>query len=177
MITHDLSPFIAGREAGDVEALHDAMQWHVHYVGRGGGVTAFAISAIDIALWDLRGKIRGEPLWKMAGGAGIDDACLLRRDRPEFPAPETTRLGQELSRPRLRRRQDQGLPARPESGHYAYRGGRGFYGDGRCRRLTRQAGPDGNVPTELNLKYSEQRASKGGLLIAEASQVVALVQG
>lgn len=69
MIEHDLAPFLTGRDGTQVEALHDEMQWHVHYVGRG-GVAAFAISAIDIALWDLRGKRTGQPLWKMAGGAG-----------------------------------------------------------------------------------------------------------
>jgi L-alanine-DL-glutamate epimerase-like enolase superfamily enzyme len=45
------------------------MQWHMHYVGRG-GVLSFAISAVDIALWDLRCKAAGKPLWQMAGGAG-----------------------------------------------------------------------------------------------------------
>ena len=68
MIEHDLAPFLIGKVADDVEALYDAMQWHVHYVGRG-GIASFAISAVDIALWDLRGKNRKEPLWKMAGGA------------------------------------------------------------------------------------------------------------
>jgi L-alanine-DL-glutamate epimerase-like enolase superfamily enzyme len=43
------------------------MQWRVHYVARG-GIASFAISAIDIALWDLRGKRDGMPLWRMAGG-------------------------------------------------------------------------------------------------------------
>jgi len=43
------------------------MQWHIHYVGRG-GIASFAISACDIALWDLRGKRTGQPLWQMAGG-------------------------------------------------------------------------------------------------------------
>ena len=69
MITHDLAPFLIGQDASDVEALNEAMQWHMHYVGRG-GILSFAISAVDIALWDLRGKARGEPLWKMAGGKG-----------------------------------------------------------------------------------------------------------
>lgn len=69
MITHDLAPFLKGRDAGDVEALNDAMQWHMHYVGRG-GILSFAISAVDIALWDLRGRAAGQPLWQMAGGAG-----------------------------------------------------------------------------------------------------------
>ncbi len=35
-IEHDLAPFLVGRDGNDVEALHDAMQWQVHYVGRGG---------------------------------------------------------------------------------------------------------------------------------------------
>jgi L-alanine-DL-glutamate epimerase-like enolase superfamily enzyme len=69
MIEHDLAPFLLGQDAGDPEALHDAMLWHVHYVGRG-GVAAFAASALDVALWDLRGKRAGLPLWRMAGGAG-----------------------------------------------------------------------------------------------------------
>jgi L-alanine-DL-glutamate epimerase-like enolase superfamily enzyme len=68
MVDHDLAPFLIGKNGDDVEALYDAMQWHVHYVARG-GVASFAISAVDIALWDLRGKRTGQPLWKMAGGA------------------------------------------------------------------------------------------------------------
>ena len=67
MIEHDLAPFLVGRDGADVEALYEAMQWHVHYVARG-GIASFAISAVDIALWDLRGKRTGAPLWQMAGG-------------------------------------------------------------------------------------------------------------
>ncbi len=72
MIEHDLAPMLCGQSAEDIDALYDAMQWHVHYVGRG-GIASFAISAVDIALWDLRGKRLGQPLWKMAGGAS--DRC------------------------------------------------------------------------------------------------------
>jgi L-alanine-DL-glutamate epimerase-like enolase superfamily enzyme len=67
MIDHDLAPFLIGQEAGAVETLYEAMQWHVHYVARG-GIASFAISAVDIALWDIRGKAKGQPLWQMAGG-------------------------------------------------------------------------------------------------------------
>ncbi len=69
MIEHDLAPFLIGKSAADVEALYDAMQWHVHYVARG-GIASFAISALDIALWDLRGKKESRALWQMAGGSG-----------------------------------------------------------------------------------------------------------
>lgn len=72
MLEHDLAPFVMGKDGSAVEALHDAMQWHMHYVARG-GIASFAISAIDIALWDARCKTAGKPLWQMVGGAS--DRC------------------------------------------------------------------------------------------------------
>lgn len=66
MITHYLAPMLVGLDAGDVEALHHVMQWHVHFVGRG-GIASFAISAIDIVLWDLRCQALDRPLWQVAG--------------------------------------------------------------------------------------------------------------
>ena len=67
MITHDLAPFLIGRDASEIDALYDGMQTHLHYVGRG-GIVSFAISAADIALWDLRGQALGQSLCQMAGG-------------------------------------------------------------------------------------------------------------
>jgi len=56
-------------EVTDVEAIYESMQWHVHYVARG-GIASFAIAAVDIALWDIRCKYQDKPLWQVAGGAG-----------------------------------------------------------------------------------------------------------
>lgn len=67
MIEHDLAPFLVGRSGEDIDEIYDEMHWHLHYVARG-GIASFAISAVDIALWDLRGKREGLPLWQMAGG-------------------------------------------------------------------------------------------------------------
>mgnify|MGYP003624284817 CR=1 FL=1 len=72
MIEHDLAPMLIGRDGSQIEQLNDAMQWHIHYVGRG-GIASFAISAIDIALWDIRGRQTGRSLRNMAGGAS--DRC------------------------------------------------------------------------------------------------------
>lgn len=69
MINHDLRPLLLSRDATPVEDIYEAMQWAVHYVARG-GIASFAISAVDIALWDLRGRVQALPLWQMAGGAG-----------------------------------------------------------------------------------------------------------
>lgn len=67
MIEHDLAPALIGKDAEDIDGIYDFMEWHIHYVGRG-GIASFAISTIDIALWDIKGKAAGEALWKMAGG-------------------------------------------------------------------------------------------------------------
>lgn len=68
MIERDLAPALLGKDGTDTAGLYDFMEWHIHYVGRG-GIASFAISAIDIALWDIRCKRLGQPLWKAAGGA------------------------------------------------------------------------------------------------------------
>ena len=53
MIEHDLTTFLLGKDAEDVEALHDGMRWHIHYVGRG-GISAFAIEALtDLVYLEL----------------------------------------------------------------------------------------------------------------------------
>ncbi len=72
MIDHDLAPALIGRDGSSPETIADFIEWHIHYVGRG-GIASFAMSAVDIALWDIRCKRAGEPLWKLAGGA--DNTC------------------------------------------------------------------------------------------------------
>lgn len=87
MLVHDLGPFLMGQDARDITALYDAMQWHVHYVARG-GIASFAISAMDIALWDLRGKREDKPLWQMAGGAGRTCSAYCGGIDLAFPLPK-----------------------------------------------------------------------------------------
>lgn len=93
MIEHDLAPMISGQTADDIDAIYDEMQWHIHYVGRG-GIASFAISAIDIALWDIRGKKTGQPLWKMAGGASDRCKAYCGGIDLNFPLPKLLRQTQ-----------------------------------------------------------------------------------
>ncbi|WP_299710819.1 mandelate racemase/muconate lactonizing enzyme family protein [uncultured Tenacibaculum sp.] len=67
MIEHDFTNALIGKDGTDIEAIYEFLEWHIHYVGRG-GIASFAISAVDIALWDIRCKKSNQPLWKMAGG-------------------------------------------------------------------------------------------------------------
>ncbi len=67
LIERDLAPVLAGADDDGIEALWERMWWRLHYVGRG-GLASFAISAVDVALWDLAARCRGLPLWRHAGG-------------------------------------------------------------------------------------------------------------
>ena len=67
LIRDDMTPLLLGADAARIEELWQRMWWHLHYAGRG-GPTSFAISAIDIALWDLKAKRAGLPLWQLLGG-------------------------------------------------------------------------------------------------------------
>lgn len=67
MIERDFTDALVGCEAYSIERCWQDMWWRLHYAGRGGHQTS-AISAVDIALWDLVGVRAQQPLWKVFGG-------------------------------------------------------------------------------------------------------------
>ena len=58
---------VAGEDPRSVVALYDRMCDHVFKFGHQ-GFTAGAIGALDMALWDIKAKAAGEPLWRLLGG-------------------------------------------------------------------------------------------------------------
>src|SRR5262245_20728754 len=67
-IEHALKPLILGADPRQTEVLWHRMYNATRDYGRKGSVMA-AISAIDIALWDLAGKSYGAPIHQLLGGA------------------------------------------------------------------------------------------------------------
>ncbi len=67
LIADDLAPVLTGQDGGRIEALWQRMWWVTHFFGRG-GTAAFAIAAVDVALWDLKARRAGLPLWRLLGG-------------------------------------------------------------------------------------------------------------
>ncbi|WP_276167026.1 mandelate racemase/muconate lactonizing enzyme family protein [Zobellia alginiliquefaciens] len=87
MVDHDIAPALIGKDGTDVEGIYDFLEWHMHYVGRG-GIVSFAVSTIDIALWDIRCKKAEKPLWQMAGGAGKTCKAYCGGIDLQFPIPK-----------------------------------------------------------------------------------------
>jgi L-alanine-DL-glutamate epimerase-like enolase superfamily enzyme len=67
IVAQHLAPLLIGRSAFDVEQLWERMFRSTVNIGRKGLVLE-AISAIDICLWDIKGKILGQPLYNLLGG-------------------------------------------------------------------------------------------------------------
>jgi L-alanine-DL-glutamate epimerase-like enolase superfamily enzyme len=68
LLRDHLAPLLVGEDAADVERLWKRLFFHTHATAVG-AITSLALAAIDTALWDLRCRRAGLPLWQMAGGA------------------------------------------------------------------------------------------------------------
>ena len=93
----ELGAFAIGEDPLCVEAV--AAKLTAAAGGSGpGGIFTMALSAIDVALWDIKGKALGMPLWKLLGG-GRDLGLREFADR----APDEIVLGREIEVHALRR--------------------------------------------------------------------------
>ncbi|MCW5749186.1 MAG: mandelate racemase/muconate lactonizing enzyme family protein [Alphaproteobacteria bacterium] len=67
ILDREFREVMAGEVADDIERLWHKAWWALHYGGRGGPVV-LALSAFDMALWDLKARRAGLPLWNLLGG-------------------------------------------------------------------------------------------------------------
>jgi L-rhamnonate dehydratase len=85
-----LKEVLVGRDPSDVEALWDLMYDATSYYGRR-GVVIHAISAIDIALWDIRGKALGRPVAELLGETKRDRIKAYGTIYPLGETPDAVR--------------------------------------------------------------------------------------
>jgi galactonate dehydratase len=91
-----LAAVLLGKDPSAIDRLWADMFLAVSYSGWGGAEMR-ALSAVDVALWDLLGKVTGQPIYKLLGGASresirIYNTCYDRLDFNQEPA----RLAGEL---------------------------------------------------------------------------------
>jgi L-alanine-DL-glutamate epimerase-like enolase superfamily enzyme len=82
-----VAPLCVGKDPRDMPALTLLLHRRLHNFGRNGPVT-FALAGLDIALWDIAGKLAGQPLYRLLGAAeAVREvpayASLLRYGEPE----------------------------------------------------------------------------------------------
>jgi L-rhamnonate dehydratase len=98
IVEHQLARLVEGREPAALDELWDLMWRATLFYGRK-GLVLNAISAVDLALWDLAGKLRQEPVHELIGGAVRDELELYATGpRPDL-ARELGFSGGKLSLP------------------------------------------------------------------------------
>ena len=69
LVIEGMARNVIGRDCFDNVAIWRSIKGATWWYGWHGGIASFALSAIDIALWDLKGKLLGIPLIELLGGA------------------------------------------------------------------------------------------------------------
>ena len=67
-IIEGISDLVVGQDPVGNDAIHHSLKDRAWWYGYEGGIASFAIAAIDIALWDLKGKALGSSLLDLLGG-------------------------------------------------------------------------------------------------------------
>jgi L-rhamnonate dehydratase len=75
LIDSHFAPLIEGRDPMALEYLNDLM-WRSTQLFGASGISAVAQSGIDLALWDLKGKILNQPVYKLLGGPSREKVAL-----------------------------------------------------------------------------------------------------
>ena len=113
-------PAIIGDDAMAHEAIWEKLYWKTMPRGQT-GYAAHAVAAIDLALWDIKGKALGQPVWRLLGGArervpvyatfgfGFFDRDQLAAAAKHWVAQGFTRLKMTVGNEALRRRDQRAL--------------------------------------------------------------------
>lgn len=67
LLARDIPEIVGSEDADRIERLWQKVWWGLHYGGRG-GPSVLALSAFDMALWDLKARRANLPLWRLLGG-------------------------------------------------------------------------------------------------------------
>jgi L-alanine-DL-glutamate epimerase-like enolase superfamily enzyme len=74
ILHREVAQIVKGEDADLIEHLWTKVWWSLHYGGRG-GPSVLALSAFDMALWDLKSRRANLPLWKFLGGNDPQVPC------------------------------------------------------------------------------------------------------
>ncbi|HUE03194.1 MAG TPA: mandelate racemase/muconate lactonizing enzyme family protein [Bryobacteraceae bacterium] len=98
VVLRSLAPVLLGRDPSQIDRLWADMLHAVAYCGWAGAEMR-AVSAVDIALWDLAGKVANQPVYQLLGGASRESIRTYNTcyDHIDF-LTEPVRLAEELAK-------------------------------------------------------------------------------
>jgi len=94
-INRELGPYITGRDPMDTERLWNDMYLKFNQRGTSGTVQG-GISAVDIALWDAKGKFLNQPVWRLLGGYSAKVPAYITFGLPEYSREQLVEVAQML---------------------------------------------------------------------------------
>jgi len=154
LIRDHLAGVIQGKDAMAIPSLWGAMVSSVRNLGRP-GIASMAISAVDAALWDLKGKILGLPLVKLLGEA--------RESAPIYGSGGFTSYSIARLREQLRGWVELGIP------RVKMKIGRDPAADLERVKAARDAiGPDAELFVDANGAYTRKQALSQAAIFAES---------
>ena len=158
LVARDLAPLLVGRDADLIESHWQAMWWALHYGGRG-GAQALAMSAVDIALWDLRARRQGAPLWRVLGGFDPCVPCYAGGIDLDFPLDALLRQTDDnLARGFRAIKMKVGRPSLRDDVE-------------RVRAMRRHLGPDFPLMVDANMRWSVDEAIRAARALTELAPV------
>lgn len=95
-VIEGMAELLVGRDPVGNAALFRSLQDRSWWYGHGGGIASFAIAALDIALWDLKGKALGRSVLDLLGGAVHDRLPAIASSHAHYESiPEMAAEAQE----------------------------------------------------------------------------------
>lgn len=140
-----LGPVVVGRDPRDVTVIHEDLYDLMRVRGAAGGFYADALAGLDIALWDLFGKLVGQPVARLLGGQRSDRIPAYVSGLPGATLEERVALARGFA--------ERGFDA------FKYAAAVSWQGVVAEMRALREAlGPRARLMVDLHWKYGEQEA-------------------
>lgn len=147
IIEHIFPPLLLGRDPHDVVAIGEDIYNALRVRGYFGGFYADALAGVDMALWDLRGKLTGMPICKLLGAQRHERIPVYVSGLPEATRAERAALAKRWI--------DQGFSAVKFAAAVAHDGEQA-----EMQALREAIGPAPKILVDLHWRYTDQEAIK-----------------
>lgn len=154
IVETQFDPILRGRDPLDVESIWDELYRLTRWYGRKGAALS-AIGGLDVALWDLRGKHLGVPVWKLLGATSAKvpayaSALLWKDDVRDLAREAAGHIDHGFRRVKMRL-------GRSEE-----------YDTAAVRAVRDSVGPEHDVIVDASMRYRPQDAQRMEPILREA---------